>query len=179
MAQLPLRVSGACLDRETIRRLLAASPPLVEDFVDLEAQLQPNGFDLTLRSIAAFVEPGQIGRTDAERRLATTEEMAFDLEGYVTLRPGPYLFRMNEVLNLPMDVMTLGAPRSSLIRSGVSVHTGVGDAGYRGRFQALMVVHHSKGFRVAQNARVFQLVFFRMERAVERGYEGRFQDEGR
>ncbi len=171
--------SGACLDRESIRGLLAAAPPLVEGYLDVDAQLQPNGFDLTLASVAVFTEAGQLGPTDADRRLAGTAELPFDADGYVMLRPGSYLFRMNETVNLPLDVMALGRPRSSLLRSGVAVHTAVWDAGYRGRSQALMVVHHPKGFRVARNARVLQLVFFRLERAVGRGYEGRYQGEGR
>lgn len=171
--------SGACLDRESIRRLLAATPPLVEGYLDLDAQLQPSGFDLTIASIAAFADPGQLGPTDADRRIATTTEMTLDPQGYVTLPPGPYLFRMNETVNLPLDLMALGASRSSLLRNGVAVHTAVWDAGYRGRSQALMVVHHPRGFRVARNARVLQLVFFRLERAVEQGYAGRYQGEGR
>ncbi|MSQ13893.1 MAG: deoxyuridine 5'-triphosphate nucleotidohydrolase [Dehalococcoidia bacterium] len=169
----------ACLDRESIRGLLAAAPALVEGYLDLDTQLQPNGFDLTLASIAVFTEGGQLGPTDADRRLAGTAELPFDADGYVTLRQGPYLFRMNETVNLPLDVMALGRPRSSLLRSGVAVNTAVWDAGYRGRSQALMVVHHPKGFRVARDTRVLQLVFFRLERAVGRGYEGKYQGEGR
>ena len=36
------------LDRATIAAMLEADPPLVQGYVDLAAQLQPNGFDLTL-----------------------------------------------------------------------------------------------------------------------------------
>jgi dUTP pyrophosphatase len=80
-------------------------------------------------------------------------------------------------MNLPLDIMTLGQARSSLLRSGVAVHGAVGDAGYRGRYQALMVVYHQGGFTVARNARVMQLVFFRLEQPATEGYQGRFLGE--
>ena len=55
------------LDRATIAELLEADPPLVQGYVDLASQLQPNGFDLTLAEVAAFTEPGVIGATNAQR----------------------------------------------------------------------------------------------------------------
>ena len=58
------------LDRATIADLLDADPPLVSRYVDLAAQLQPNGFDLTLAEVATFTDPGVIGETNAQRHLA-------------------------------------------------------------------------------------------------------------
>lgn len=179
MTPPPTPHPGAGLDRESIRRMLTATPPLVEGYLELDSQLQPNGFDLTLAGVAVFTEAGQLGPTDADRRLAAAADLPFDADGYATLRPGPYLLRMNETVNLPLDLMALGRPRSSLLRNGVALHTAVWDAGYRGRSQALMTVHHPKGFRLARNARVLQLVFFRLVRPVARGYEGKYQGEGR
>lgn len=169
---------GAALDRATIRRLLEASPPLLEGYLDIRKQLQPNGFDLTLREVAAFEVAGQLGVEEAHRRLAETRPLSFDGDGFLNLAPGPYLVAFNEVVNLPLDVMALGKPRSSLLRSGVAVHNAVWDAGYRGRSQALLVVYHPEGFRLAQHARVLQLVFFRLEHPLTEGYQGRFQHEG-
>ncbi|MSQ12125.1 MAG: deoxyuridine 5'-triphosphate nucleotidohydrolase [Dehalococcoidia bacterium] len=171
--------TGACLDRQSILALLRASPPLVEGYLDLEAQLQPNGFDLSLASIAAFTSPGSLGATNAERVLAETTELPFGPDGYVMLTPGPYLLRFNEVVNLPLGLMALARPRSSLLRSGVAVHNAVWDAGYSGRSQALLTVYHPQGFRVARNARIVQMVFFRLEQPASQGYGGRFQGEGR
>ena len=73
--------------------------------------------------------------------------------------------------------IALARPRSSLLRSGAAVHTAVWDAGYQGRSQALLVVYHPGGYRVQRDARLMQLVFFRMETAASRGYQGRFQAE--
>ncbi len=167
------------LDRATIAELMDADPPLVSGYVDLAAQLQPNGFDLTLAEVAAFTEPGAIGQTNADRRLAETSPMPFGEDGMLHLAPGPYRITFNEVVSLPLDVMTIGQTRSSLLRSGVAVHGGIGDAGFRGAYQALLVVYHPGGFTVARNARLLQVAFFRLVQPVTEGYQGRFQEPPR
>jgi dUTP pyrophosphatase len=93
------------------------------------------------------------------------------------LRPGPYLVTFNEIVNLPLDLMALAKPRSSLLRCGVAVHNAVWDAGYRGRSQALLVVYNPHGFTVYPKARLIQLVFFKLAKRPDRGYSGRFQSE--
>jgi dUTP pyrophosphatase len=87
------------------------------------------------------------------------------------------LITLNEVVALPLDIMALGRPRSSLLRSGVSIHTAVWDAGYQGRSQALLVVHHPEGYRVRKGARLLQLVFWRLAMPVDQGYQGTYQRE--
>jgi dUTP pyrophosphatase len=59
------------------------------------------------------------------------------------------------------------------------MHNAVWDAGYSGRSQAMLMVYNPLGFRVARNARILQLVFFRLDRPVELGYQGAYQGEGR
>jgi len=73
--------------------------------------------------------------------------------------------------------MALGRPRSSLARSGVTIHTAVWDAGYSGRSTSMLQVINPNGFRVAKDARVLQLVFFSMSHASEQGYSGIYQHE--
>ena len=170
-------MTSASLDRSTIAAMLDANPPLIEGYQDLAAQLQPNGFDLTLAEVAAFGEPGVLGETNAQRFLAEATPLSFASDGMLRLEPGAYRVTFNETVNLPLDIMTLGQSRSSLLRSGVAIHGAVGDAGYRGRYQALMVVYHPSGFTVARNARVLQLVFLRLEQPATEGYQGRFLGE--
>lgn len=162
------------LDGATIVKLLDADPPLVQGYVDLAAQLQPNGFDLTLAEVAAFTEPGVIGESNEQRRLATAEPMPFGADGLLHLDAGPYRITFNELVSLPLDVMSIGQTRSSLLRSGVAVHGGIGDAGFRGVYQALLVVYHPGGFTVARNARLLQVAFFRLAQPATEGYQGRF-----
>ena len=168
---------GTPLDRDSIGHMIESTPPLLEHFLSIEAQLQPNGFDMTVQEVAKLSNPGAVGVADADRVLSDTETVEFGSDGWLQLEPGPYLITFNEVVNLPLDVMALGRPRSSLLRSGVSIHTAVWDAGYHGRSQALLVVYHPGGYRVQRDARLMQLVFFQMETAASKGYQGRFQSE--
>ena len=152
-------ITGA-LDRESIGDLVLGNPPLIESYISLDEQLQPNGFDLTLREVRRMTSGGGMGAGPDQRELSSTEVIGFDSRGWIELDPGPYLITFNEVVNLPLDVIALGRPRSSLLRSGVSIHTAVWDAGYKGRSQALLVVQNHLGYRLQRDARVAQLVFF-------------------
>ena len=170
-------MTGAPLSGESINQLVLATPPLLEGYLSLAEQLQPNGFDLTLREVGQLASPGGMGRAPEQRELSAVEPLAFDPEGWLQLVPGPYLITFNEVVALPLNLMALGRPRSSLLRSGVSIHSAVWDAGYRGRSQALLVVHNPLGYRVQRDARLLQLVFFRLDGPVDQGYRGRFMGE--
>ncbi|MBN1644184.1 MAG: deoxyuridine 5'-triphosphate nucleotidohydrolase [Dehalococcoidales bacterium] len=164
------------LSREDIRKLLKQKPPLVENYIDLEQQLQPSGFDITVRDIAMFQTPGQIGVDNAQRQLPELAPLMFDGLGFVELIPGSYIITYNEIVHIPTNLMALARPRSSLLRCGVSVGTAVWDAGYSGRSQSLLVVYNQRGFRLQKDARVAQLVFFSLTSDTE-GYSGKYQNE--
>ncbi|MFC1948833.1 deoxyuridine 5'-triphosphate nucleotidohydrolase [Chloroflexota bacterium] len=164
------------LSRQDIAGLLEQQPPLIEDYVDLEAQLQPNGFDLSLREIALLQTPGRLAQQDSQRLISDSSPLLFDGLGFIDLVPGAYTITYNEIVHLPNNVMALARPRSSLLRCGVTVNTAVWDAGYSGRSQSLLVVYHPHGFRLQKNARVVQLVFFHLTGDTE-GYKGTYQGE--
>jgi len=164
------------LAKDDIRKLVQAQPPLVEGWLNLEEQLQPNGFDLTLRDVAMLQTAGTIPVDNHQRQVSALAPLVFDGLGYIDLIPGPYLITYNEVVHLPKNVMALAAHRSSLLRCGVTVGTAVWDAGYEGRSQSLLVVHNPLGFRLQKNARIIQLVFFQLSQETE-GYKGKYQGE--
>lgn len=164
------------LSREDILSLINRKPPLVEDYVNLEEQVQPNGFDLTLREIGMPQSFGKLGAKKTERFIPDMAQLVFDGMGFIDLIPGAYVITFNEIINLPKDVMALGAPRSSLLRCGVTVHMAVWDAGYSGRSRSLMVVYNPQGFRLQRNARIAQLVFLQLGSETQ-GYQGAYQGE--
>ncbi len=164
------------LSENDIRRLLEIKPPLVEGWLDLDAQVQANGFDLTLRDVALVQSPGQIAVDNRARVVSGLSPLSFDNAGFLDLAPGVYMITYNEIVHLPKDIMALGRPRSSLLRCGVGVGTAVWDAGYEGRSQSLLVVHNPHGFRVQKNARITQLVFMTLSGESE-GYKGVYQGE--
>jgi dUTP pyrophosphatase len=159
-----------------IRRLIAREPPLIEGWLDLDAQIQPNGFDLTLREVAALTGAGRVTVDNRRRRVSGLAPLSFGEGDEIGLAAGIYMVTYNEVVRLPKNIMALGRPRSTLLRCGVIVGTAVWDAGYEGRSQSLLVVHNPRGFRVQRNARLTQLVFFKLSEETE-GYSGAYQGE--
>jgi dUTP pyrophosphatase len=159
-----------------IRRLIKHSPPLVEGYINLDQQLQTNGFDLTMRDIAEIQSAGKIAMDNSQRVISDLAPLAFDSADSIELAPGSYMITYNEIVHLPRNLMALGRPRSSLLRCGVNVGTAVWDAGYEGRSQSLLMVFNPRGFRVQKNARVMQLVFLELTGESE-GYKGIYQGE--
>jgi dUTP pyrophosphatase len=151
-------------------------PPLIEGYNNLDEQLQPNGFDLTLREVAMIQTGGRIGVSNSQRMTSSLAPLVFDTQDYLELLAGAYVVTFNEIVHMPKNVMALGEPRSSLLRCGVTVHTAVWDAGYSGRSQSLMVVYNPQSFRIQRNARIAQLVFFELADETE-GYNGVYQGE--
>lgn len=156
--------------------MLERKPPLLEGYKSLDEQLQPNSFDLTLRDIALLQSGGTIAVKNSQRQVSSLSPLMFDGLGFIDLPAGVYSITYNEIIHLPKDVMALATPRSSLLRCGVTVNTAVWDAGYSGRSQSLMVVYHPQGFRLERNARIVQLVFFKLT-AETGGYQGTYQGE--
>ena len=157
--------------------MITAGSPLISGFVDLDTQLQSNGFDMTLESIATLTTIGTIGVTNDDRILADAVDIEFDSEGYVHLESGVYIARLNETVALPDSVMALAKPRSSMLRNGVAVHSAVWDAGYIGRSQVQIVVYSQYGFRLARNARIVQMVFMTLDADTDSPYDGLYQRE--
>ena len=164
------------LSKQDIHRLLQQEPPLVESYINLEVQLQPNGVDLTLRDVALLQSPGKIAVENSQRLVSDLAPLVFNGLDFIDLMAGVYIITYNEIVHLPRNVMALATPRSSLLRCGVTVNTAVWDAGYSGRSQSLMVVYNPQGFRVQRNARIVQLVFLQLTQETE-GYHGAYQGE--
>jgi dUTP pyrophosphatase len=167
---------AAILSQQDIHRLLQQEPPLIEGYINVDEQVQPNGVDLTLREVAMLQSPGRIAVKDSQRLVSNLAPLVFDGLGFIDLMPGVYIITYNEIVHLPKNVMALATPRSSLLRCGVMVNTAVWDAGYSGRSQSLLVVYNPQGFRLQRNARIVQLVFLWLTGETE-GYHGAYQQE--
>jgi len=164
------------LSREELRAAVAADPPLVEG-IDADVQIQANGIDLRVERIQRLTSPGLLGAADALREPAAREDLQSDKDGWWDLHRGAYVITYREKVNLPHDLMALARPRSTLLRSGVAIHTAVWDAGYSGRGEGLLSVLNARGWRLQRGARVLQLVFLRLSTATAEGYRGRYQGE--
>jgi dUTP pyrophosphatase len=164
----------AALDQDTIFRLIKEQG-LITNFIDLPTQLSPNGFELTLQKIFQYTEPGEIDFSNKQRKIPNYEELHPNGDLF-SLERGSYLVVYNETIQLPNNLIAIGRPRSSLLRSGVTIESAVWDAGYEGRSRGLLTVSNHHGFNVHNNARLLHLVFLRLEKETK-PYEGTYQGE--
>ena len=163
------------LNSAEIRRLIEEQQ-LVTDFIDLDKQLQPSGFDLSLGEVQAFAGSGSVDFSNEERVIADSRPLSPDYDGWYWLPTGPYTVVYNEAVSMPLDVVAIARTRSTLLRNGATVETAVWDPGYKGRSSSLLVVHNPEGIRLKKDARIAQLIFFRVKE-VEEGYSGVYQNE--
>jgi len=135
-----------------------------------EAQVQPNGVDLTLGAVYEQVTPGRIER--GGKSIGDRRELPPD-DGVYRLDSGGYVVEYGERVVVPPGHVGFLLPRSSLLRNSCTIDTAVWDAGYEGRGEGLLDVHHS--IELQRGARVAQFVLAGAEH--EGVYDGSYQRE--
>ena len=139
-----------------------------------DSQVQPNGVDLTLAAVHEQTTRGRIGR--AGKRIGARDEVSFEsVEGseWAYLGRGGYVLQYAETVSIPEGHVGFIYPRSSLMRNSCMLNTAVWDAGYEGKGEGLLQVHHF--VELERGARVAQLVL--AEANHEGTYEGGYQGE--
>jgi len=154
-----------------------ASGAFVADHVDplTDEQVQPNGVDLTVEAVLEQREPGRIGRDDkivGDRQPVQPDATSEDTER-VSLTPGGYVLQYAETISIPVGYVGFVYPRSSLMRNSCMLNTAVWDAGYTGKGEGLLEVHHD--VELEHGARIAQLVLADADH--EGTYSGDYQDE--
>jgi dUTP pyrophosphatase len=167
------------LNRDEIEKLIKDNA-LISDYIDLETQLTPNGFDLTIGNIYEFDSFGAIDFSNKERVVPSGKELApkksspQEKFGWWELKKGAYKVKTNETVNLPKDLIAISFPRSTCLRAGVFTHTGVWDAGFKGKSEFILVIENPFGVKIKQNARIAQLVFTNINE-TQHSYSGVYQ----
>jgi dUTP pyrophosphatase len=135
-----------------------------------DEQIQPNGVDLTLGTAFEQMSAGRIardGKTVGDRRELDPAGGAYSLS------VGGYIVRYAEHIHIPEDHVGFLYPRSSLLRNSCTLDTAVWDAGYEGRGEGLLEVHHET--ELEPGARIAQLVLADADHVGE--YDGSYQRE--
>jgi len=147
----------------------AADTPLTGESV------QPNGVDLTVQRVFEQQRPGHVGRDGKSVGERAEIEPTRDGDDPPTYRlsPGGYVVRYGEVLRVPEEHVGFVLPRSTLLRNSCTLNTAVWDAGYEGRGEGLLQVHH--GIEIEQGARIGQFVLSDADH--EGTYDGTYQGE--
>jgi len=163
------------LSDEQIRNMIKERG-IIENYINLEKQLQPSGFDLTLDKVYAYQESGTIDFDNSKRVIAKTKRIFSNKKNGYILKLGSYLAEFNEVLKIPINVVGISNQRSSLMRNGVICPVGFWDRGYNGKGYTNLIVLNRHGFKVFRNARICQIMFH-TGFVGETGYNGAFQKE--
>lgn len=149
---------------------------MIQDYRDLDIQLQPNGFDLSLSEVFAFdVEESIIDFSNKNRRITKHVVIMPEPEGQFRLRRGVYLFKANEFVKMPSGIIGYGLPRSSLCRAGALLSSALIDANYSGHL--VFSVYIGSRMILEKNARFVQLVFFKLGQLPGKIYQGIYKEE--
>ncbi|MEE0902405.1 MAG: deoxyuridine 5'-triphosphate nucleotidohydrolase [Methanobrevibacter sp.] len=140
---------------------------LFPDFADL---VQPSGIDLELDRIYTQASAGSL--IGNEKELPEIKEM----EGEVfTLKPHTaYLASIKRKIKIPKGYTMLYLPRSTLLRSFISVQTAVGDPGFYGTLMFMIYNHGEYEYKIKSGDRIAQAVVFPVEGSGE--YNGSYQE---
>ena len=150
------------------------SDEIVKQYIDSDVQTQIAGFDLTIKELIEL-EDGGIVDFDNTKRKIPEHRVVQPKEGKWNIKPGGYLVKYNEVVEVPLNAVGLVLPRSSLMRSGATVCSAVWDPGYKGRGVGLFLVFAN--ITLYQDARIAQIIFIETKTKTTEGYSGQYQNE--
>ncbi|MFQ6085061.1 MAG: deoxyuridine 5'-triphosphate nucleotidohydrolase [Candidatus Bathyarchaeia archaeon] len=152
-------------------RDLISKKGLIENYIDLGVQIQPNGIDLTVGKIE-LVRPVPAGVIDfsGENRTFPDRRKVGWAQGAIELSPRVYyLGWTNEKVNMPLNMTGVLRPRTSAFTMGLALFTGVVDAGFRGRIRFGLLVYNP--VRIKKNARLLHMLVIRLSKTTF-GYAG-------
>lgn len=148
-------------------------------------QYQPAGIDLKLGNVKFFYNKEEVyGIVNGVKQLpeqkdvkenvvklgSTKLEVGFMLEPHKS-----YIGVVKNKVKIPLDILQLYYPRSSLLRAGVDVRTAVGDPGFDGHLSFLIINHNDKPFFIKKDERFAQMVCMRLDGATN-GYDGDYNE---
>lgn len=144
---------------------------LISNYIDLNVQLQPTCFEFTVDKIYSISGSSTIDFDNSSRKLSNFLELSFQND-CIFLKLGIYKVLFNEIINIPSNIFAIGYSRSSLIRCGNIINTAVWDPGYHGKSECLLTVNNTDGLILKKNARILQLLFYKLDTSVENTYSG-------
>ncbi len=163
------------LNKSQILDRIIKKPCMVSNIKDLSSQLQPAGLDLTVKNIFQFDTSGTLDFDNSNRVLSQKHELnLFDSKQY-SLAKGCYQIELNEMFNIPLDVLGFTVSRSSLQRCGASTLKGYFEPGFKGTGFVLLEIYNSCGLFLYKNARICQMIFHTTEKTD--GYNGIYQEK--
>lgn len=135
--------------------------------------IQPNATDLRVQKISKLTyttfELQEESKINRDRY-----EVHPDSEGFYILSDGAYEIVLGQI-RIGGDEAGWVIPRSTLIRNGINITTGLYDSGYQGDICACM--HVASGlFKLQKNTRLAQFILVKAQALYQ--YNGQYQNGG-
>ena len=150
-----------------------------------DEQRTPNGIDLTLGNVYEVKSNGYIygllkeGKNVPPHIMVQSETISThggNIKGWVLKPHTSYILEVENEIQISDDCMQTYYPRSTLLRSGCTLHTAVGDAGYNGKLAFLFINHTSNDFVLEEGVRFAQLVDHQITGSSKQ-YDGDYQND--
>ena len=146
---------------------------LLKLFPEYSDTIQPSGIDLRMDKIYRQVGSGSL--IDNEKNLPEIEELE-SVDDIYTLEPKTaYSVTIEGKIEIPTGYTMLYLPRSTILRSFISVHTAVGDPGFYGTLQFMIVNNGQYPYKIKKGERIAQAVVFPVEGSGK--YNGSYQEK--
>lgn len=130
-----------------------------------------NGYDLSLKEVKKICGSGTVHKNKTE---LSNYELVSPINGYYRLMQGVYSITFNEGGHIPQNHCGWIKSRSSIVRNGSFIESGIYDTGFTCEtFGAILFVNNF--ITIEQNARVAQFLLFEAEKANL--YDGQWQKE--
>jgi len=144
---------------------------LIKLFPNFKEFVQASGIDLPLDEV--FIQKSAGSLIDNEKVLPELEP----LDGPIyTLKPKTaYFITIDRKIKIPKGYSMLYKPRSTLLRSFVSLQTAVGDPGFYGTLMFLLYNHGNFDYKIKKGDRIVQGVVFEVIGSGD--YAGSYQEE--
>jgi deoxycytidine triphosphate deaminase len=126
-----------------------------------KGDVQPNAVDIRLEEVEK-IEPSDFILDEIDKKHRITSKLPVQADGFYVLEPGSYKIIMRNKVEIGESEAGVVISRSSLIRNGVYLCSGLYDTGYKGSMVALMVVTTGTA-KIKKGARVGQYLILESE----------------
>jgi dUTP pyrophosphatase len=122
--------------------------------------IQPNGVDISIGRLFRLSGAVKLNSEKENRQYPDLHELK-PVNNYWHLTPGTYLVEVAEEIMIPNDAIGYVAPRSTLLRMGATVFSGIWDKGFQGvgDNHGRILLQSSLNFQIHISVAIAQMIF--------------------
>ena len=98
------------LSKVELTELILRIPSLVENMIDPELQIQPNGVEMTLKQVEILDGVGEVDFDNSGRKIPDSRILEFGSDRWIHLPKGCYKVLFNEIVNIPKYLAATANP---------------------------------------------------------------------